>query len=159
MRSSSIQLIQAGYEPRNYFYDSSPRRCYFTRACRKEEGINNFNEISSVHSTTKRRLTADKNAARWFGGQKSQQVGAFFLKFLRLTPKRGEGKQRKTIIDRVGGGGHTPKVVAVPTCSSQWPSHWQATVAVPSGRASGRPPTRIPPTCLNTLLLLLLLLL
>ena len=79
--------------------------------------------------------------------------GCIFLKFLRLTPKRGEGKQRKTIIDRVGGGGHTPKAVAVPTCSSQWPSHWQATVAVPSGRASGRPPTRNPPTCLNTLFL------
>jgi hypothetical protein len=70
--------------------------------------------------------------------------GCIFLKFLRLTPKRGEGKQIN-IIDRVGGlgGGHTPKAVAVPTCSAQWPS--QVTVAVPSGRASGRPPTRNPP--------------
>ena len=50
--SSSIQLIQAGYEPRNYFYDSSQRRCYFTRACRKEEVINTFNKISFVHGTT-----------------------------------------------------------------------------------------------------------
>ena len=70
--------------------------------------------------------------------------GCIFLNFLRLTPKRGEGKQRN-IIDRVGGlgGGHTPKAVAAPTCSSQWPS--QVTAAVPSGRASGTPPTRDPP--------------
>jgi hypothetical protein len=106
------------------------------------EGINTFNEISSVNGTTKRRLTADKNAGpkSWFGGQKTQQVGAFFLKFLRLTPKRGEGKQRKIIIDRVGERGAYSQSGGCPNL--QFPVAKPGySVAVPSGRANGRPPT------------------
>ena len=75
--------------------DSSLQRCYVTRAaCRKEEGINTFNEISLVHGTTKCRLIADKSASpeRWFGSQKSQQVGAFF----KISSADAEKRRRKT---------------------------------------------------------------
>ena len=75
--------------------DSSLQRCYFTRAaCRKEEGINTFNEISLVHGTTKCRLIADKSASpeRWFDSQKSQQVGAFF----KISSADAEKRRRKT---------------------------------------------------------------
>ena len=64
--------------------------------------------------------------------------GCIFLNFLRLTPKRGEGKQRN-IIDRVGGlgGGHTyPQSGGCPNLqfpvaksgysgSAKWQSKWQ----------------------------------
>ena len=76
--------------------DSSLQRCYVTTraACRKEEGINTFNEISLVHGTTKCRLIADKSASpeRWFGSQKSQQVGAFF----KISSADAEKRRRKT---------------------------------------------------------------
>ena len=79
--------------------------------------------------------------------------GCIFLNFLRLTPKRGEGKQRN-IIDRVGGlgGGHTysqsggcPNLqfpVAKPgySGSAKWQSKWHT-------------PDYGPATCLNTLFL------
>jgi len=112
----------------NYFSDSSPRRCHFTRACRKEEGINTFNDISFVHGTTKRDGLAARNHSR----------RVHFPKISSAAPKRGEGKQRN-IIDRVGGlgGGHTysqsggcPNVqfpVAKPGYigCAKWQSRWQ----------------------------------
>jgi hypothetical protein len=51
--------------------------------------------------------------------------GSIFLKFLRLTPKRGEGKQRN-IIDRVGGLGGGAYIL---------PKRWLSQPAVPSGQA------------------------
>jgi hypothetical protein len=69
----------------NYFYDSSPRRCYFTRACRKEEGINTFNEISFVHGTTKRDGLAARNHSR----------RVHFFKFSSADAETRRGKTKK----------------------------------------------------------------
>ena len=78
---------------------------------------------------------AAKNHSRWVHFRKISSADA--------EKRRGKTKKYHRQGGGTRGGGHTPKAVAVPTCSSQWPS--QGTVAVPSGRASGRPPTTDPP--------------